>query len=51
MMISIAASRALRAAAERQREQQNGQHPRLNAPSISGQQPAASAPSRQGSSR
>lgn len=51
MMISIAASRALRAAAERQRAQQTGQQPRLNAPSIFGNQPAASSPSRQGSSR
>lgn len=51
MMISIAASRALRAAAERQREQQTGQQPRLKAPSISGHPPAGNAPSRQGSSR
>lgn len=51
MMISIAASRALRAAAERQRAQQNGQQPRSSTASITSQQPAASTPSRQGSSR
>lgn len=52
MMISIAASRVLRAAAERQREQQqNSNQRRLNGSSISGNANPANSQSRQNSTR
>ena len=52
MMISIAASRILRAAAERQREQQMASHQqRLNGPSISSQGSPGNPSPRPGSTR
>lgn len=52
MMISIAASRVLRAAAERQREQrQASNQQRLHAPSISGNQNPGTPTSTQNNSR
>ena len=52
MMISIAASRALRAAVERQREQQtNSQQLRLSTASISNHPSTTGSQPRQGSSR
>lgn len=52
MMISIAASRILRAAAERQREQQTASNQlRLNGPSISAQGNPGNPSPRPGSAR